>query len=131
MTEWEIAAQAAQSRKAEDIVLLKIGPANSFTDYFVICTGTNPRQVQAIADSVETTLKSEGVRPIGIEGYSAAEWILLDYGDFVVHVFSTQSRQLYALERLWKNAARVPLPDAHDSGSVRREGRFGAVPTSN
>jgi ribosome-associated protein len=131
MSEWEIAVQAARSKKAEDTVLLKIGPASSFTDYFVICTGTNPRQVQAIADSIETTLKSEGVRPIGVEGYRTAEWVLLDYSDFVVHVFSAQSRQFYALERLWKHAARVPLPAAHDSEGVDREDRFGAVPTSN
>lgn len=131
MSEWELAIQAAQSRKAEDVALLKIGPANSFTDYFVICTGTNPRQVQAIADSIEATLKSEGVRPIGIEGYRTAEWVLLDYGDFVVHVFSPQSRQFYDLERLWKNAARLPLPDTADSGGAGRENRVGAIPTSN
>jgi ribosome-associated protein len=131
MSEWELAIQAAQSRKAEDIVLLKIGPANSFTDYFVICTGTNPRQVQAIADSIETALKSEGVRPIGVEGYRTAEWVLLDYGDFIVHVFSPQSRQFYGLERLWKNAARLPLPDVQDSGRAEREDRFRAVPASN
>jgi len=131
MSEWELAIQAAQSRKAEDIVLLKIGPASSFTDYFLICTGTNPRQVQAIADAIETTLKSEGVRPIGVEGYRTAEWVLLDYGDFVVHVFSPQSRQFYGLERLWKNSARLPLPEAHESGSAGRENRIGAAPTSS
>jgi ribosome-associated protein len=127
MSEWELAIQAAQSRKAEDIVLLKIGPAG-FTDYFIICTGTNPRQVQAIADAIETTLKSEGVRPIGIEGYRAAEWVLLDYGDFVVHVFSLQARQFYGLERLWKNASRMPLPAPPAGGS---EDRVGAMPASN
>jgi ribosome-associated protein len=131
MSEWELAVQAAQSRKAEDIILLKIGPANAFTDYFVICTGTNPRQVQAIADSVESTLKSEGVRPIGIEGYRTAEWVLLDYGDFVVHVFSQQSRQFYSLERLWKTAVRLPLPDAGDAREAGRENHIGASPTSN
>lgn len=129
MSEWEIAVQAARSKKAEDIVLLKIGPANSFTDYFLICTGTNPRQVQAIADSIETTLKAEGVRAIGVEGYRSAEWILLDYGDFVVHVFSLQARQFYALERLWKTAARVPLPAANESEEAGRQDRIGAIST--
>jgi ribosome-associated protein len=131
MSEWEIAVQAARSRKAEDIVLLKIGPANSFTDYFVICTGTNPRQVQAIADSIETTLKAEGVRPIGVEGYQTAEWVLLDYADFIVHVFSPQARQFYALERLWRNATRLPLPDPQESEGAGREDRIGVAPTSN
>jgi ribosome-associated protein len=131
MSEWELAIQAAQSRKAEDIVLLKIGPVSSFTDYFLICTGTNPRQVQAIADSIEATLKAEGVRAIGIEGYRAAEWVLLDYGDFVVHVFSPQSREFYGLERLWKTAQRLPLPDTHEPGRGGRDDRLGAASTSN
>jgi ribosome-associated protein len=131
MSEWEIAVEAARSKKAEDIVLLKIGPANSFTDYFLICTGTNPRQVQAIADSIETTLKSEGVRAIGVEGYQSAEWVLLDYGDFVVHVFSPQARQFYALERLWKTAARLPLPATNGSQGAGRQDRIGAISTSN
>lgn len=112
MSEWEIAVQAAQSRKAEDIVILNIGASSSFTDYFVICTGTNPRQVQAIADSIETSLKGEGVRPIGVEGYKSAEWVLMDYGDFVIHVFSPTSRQFYDLGRLWRNAPRIPVPEA-------------------
>ncbi len=130
MTEWEIAVQEARSKKAEDIVLLKIGPVNSFTDYFLICTGSNPRQCQAISDAIEITLKAEGVRPIGIEGYSSAEWILLDYGDFVVHIFSPQSRQFYALERLWKTATRVPLPNANENNEARREDRIGVISTS-
>jgi ribosome-associated protein len=130
MSEWEIAVGAAQSRKAEDIVVLKIGPASSFTDFFVICTGTNPRQVQAIADSVEMALKSEGVRPIGIEGYQAAEWILLDYGDWVFHVFSPSARRFYDLERLWKNASRVAISDPRDSTEAA-PGSFRAAPSSN
>lgn len=129
MSEWEIAVQAAQSKQAADIAIIKIAPASAFTDYFVICTGGNPRQVQAIADAIEARLKAEGVRAIGIEGYRTAEWVLLDYGDFVVHVFSPQSRQLYGLERLWKNATRVPAPEAPLSETAGR--RVGAVPTSN
>ena len=129
MTEWEIAVQAAREKQGEDITVLKIGPENSFTDYFLICTGNNPRQVQAISDSIEATLKAQGVRPIGIEGYSAAEWVLMDYGDFVVHIFSPQSRQFYALERLWKTASRVRLPDSQDSGANGREKPVRTAPT--
>ena len=129
MREWEIAVQAAQSKKAEDIVILNIGGDSSFTDFFIICTGTNPRQVQAIADSVETTLKGEGFRPIGVEGYSTAEWVLLDYGDWVFHVFSLESRRFYDLERLWRNAPRAALPAPRNS-SAARGGDFRAVPTS-
>lgn len=119
MTEWEIAVQAAREKQGEEITILKIGPENSFTDYFVICTGNNPRQVQAISDSIETALKAEGVRAIGIEGYNAAEWVLMDYGDFVVHIFSPSARQFYSLERLWKTAARVPLPVSDGSGQEK------------
>jgi len=112
MTEWAVAVQAAQSKKAEDIVVLDTSGICSFADAFVICTGTNPRQVQAVSDAIEMTLKGEGLRPLGIEGYRSGEWILLDYGDFVVHVFSRESRSFYNLERLWKTARRVPVPEA-------------------
>jgi ribosome-associated protein len=131
MQEWEIAVQAAQEKQGEDIAVLKIGPENSFTDYFVICTGNNPRQVQAISDAIEATLKGEGVRAIGIEGHSTAEWVLMDYGDFVVHIFSPQARQFYALERLWRNASRVPLPLADDAERSRQEKPAPTVPTSH
>ncbi len=130
MTEWEIAVQAAREKQGEDITILKIGPENSFTDYFVICTGNNPRQVQAISDSIEIALKAEGVRAIGIEGYNAAEWVLMDYGDFVVHIFSPSARQFYSLERLWKNASRVPLPLADGSDGAGREKTVRTAPTS-
>lgn len=112
MSEWEQAVQAAQSKKAEEIVILDIHAVSSFSDRFVICTGNNPRQVQAISDAIEMALKAEGVRPIGIEGYNAAEWILMDYGDFVIHIFVPETRKFYDLERLWKNAPRIPVPEA-------------------
>ncbi len=112
MSEWEVAVHAAQSKKAEDIVILDIHEISSFSDRFIICTGTNSRQVQAISDAIETKLKSDGARPIGIEGYTAAEWVLMDYGDFVVHVFIPETRKFYDLERLWKNAPRIPVPEA-------------------
>ena len=112
MSEWEIAVQAAQSKKAEEIVVLDIGKVSSFTDTFVVCSGVNTRQNQAISDAIQTTLKQEGVRASGIEGFQNAEWILMDYGDFVVHVLSAEARSFYDLERLWKNAPRVPVPEA-------------------
>ena len=81
--------------------------SGAFTDYFVLCSGTNPRQVQAIADEVELRLKAADLRPAHVEGYKQAEWVLIDYVDFVVHVFSEKARKFYDLERLWKSAKRL------------------------
>jgi ribosome-associated protein len=81
--------------------------SGAFTDYFVLCSGTNPRQIQAIADEVALRLKGTGMRPTHVEGYNQAEWILIDYVDFVVHVFSEKARKFYDLERLWKSATRL------------------------
>ena len=99
--------QAAQDRKATVVVVLALKKPGAFTDYFVICYGSNPRQVQAISDEVELRLKGAGMRPTHIEGYKQAEWVLLDYVDFVVHVFSEKARKFYDLERLWKSARRM------------------------
>ncbi|MBL8220639.1 MAG: ribosome silencing factor [Bryobacterales bacterium] len=104
---WMVAAQAAEAKKAENVRLLDLQGLTSFTDYLVLCTGTNPRQVQAIADGVELQLKNAGERPKSVEGYNNAEWILLDYGDYVVNVFSEQARTYYDLDRLWQDAAEV------------------------
>ena len=104
------AALAAGDKKAIDLVVLDLRKAAGFTDYFLICTGNNPRHVQSIADSVEEDLRKSGRRPLHTEGYSAAEWILLDYGDFIVHVFNPTSRKFYDLERLWRDARRIELP---------------------
>ena len=101
------AVQAAEEKKAIEIVTLRLIELTSFTDYFVICSGNSSRQVQAIADEVETRLKKVGIRPNQIEGYEQAEWVLLDYVDFVVHVFSEKARKFYDLERLWKSARRT------------------------
>ncbi|HEX8091190.1 MAG TPA: ribosome silencing factor [Blastocatellia bacterium] len=106
-----MAARAASDKKATDIVLLDLREIASFTEFFLICTGANPRQVQAISNSVEEGLRKAGKRPLHIEGYSSAEWILLDYGDFIVHVFSGASRRFYDLERLWRDAKRVEIKD--------------------
>lgn len=109
---WQTAALAAQSRKAEDIVALDIHEISSIADTFVICSGTNPRQVQAIAEAVEESLRTQGLRPIGWEGRGDSNWVLLDYGELVVHVFSEEKRKFYDLERLWKNAPRLSMPEA-------------------
>ncbi|MEK6303990.1 MAG: ribosome silencing factor [Acidobacteriota bacterium] len=105
-----IAARAAGEKKATDTVVLDLREIASFTEYFVICTGASTRQVQAISNSVEEELRKAGRRPSHIEGYSSAEWILLDYGDFIVHVFSAASRRFYDLERLWRDAKRSEVP---------------------
>jgi ribosome-associated protein len=104
--------QACLEKKAEELSILEMEKGSgAFTDYFVLCSGTNPRQIQAIADEVELRLKKAGVRPNQVEGYNQAEWILLDYVDFVVHVFSEKARKFYDLERLWKTAKRLEPGD--------------------
>ena len=104
-----IAARAAESKKALDIRILDLRGISSFTDYFVICSGANIRQIQAISDEVEEQLKKHGERPLGIEGYDRAEWILADYGDFIVHIFSQPAREFFDLERLWRNARQLTI----------------------
>jgi ribosome-associated protein len=102
------AITACQEKQAEEITILELEQGSgAFTDYFVVCSGNNPRQVQAIADEVEVRLEKAGQRPTHVEGYKQAEWVLLDYVDFVVHVFSEKARKFYDLERLWKSAKRL------------------------
>ena len=105
-----IALSAAGEKKAINIVVLDLREIASFTDYFVITSGANERQVQAISDEVVETLKKSGTPAARVEGYKTAEWILLDYGDFVVHVFDEKARKFYDLERLWRESRRVELP---------------------
>ncbi len=105
-----MALNAASEKKAIDIVVLDLRDIASFTDYFVISSGSNERQVQAISDGVVETLKKAGTAAARIEGYKTAEWILLDYGDFVVHVFDEKARRFYDLERLWRESKRLDLP---------------------
>jgi ribosome-associated protein len=105
------AVEAARDKKAIDLRVLDLRSLDSFTDFFVICSGQNVRQVQAIADAVEDGLRKEQVRPAHVEGFQRGEWVLLDYFDFVVHVFSSQRREFYALERLWGSAEPVSLPE--------------------
>ncbi|HWW74147.1 MAG TPA: ribosome silencing factor [Pyrinomonadaceae bacterium] len=112
-----LALHAASEKKAHDLVVLDLREVASFTDYFFIASGTNVRQVQAIADAVQEQLRKQlRVKPARIEGYNSAEWVLLDYGDFIFHVFEEKSRRFYDLERLWRDAARVPLPPEPSAG---------------
>ena len=107
---WLIAVRAAESKKATDIKVLNLTGITSFADYFVIASGANQRQIQAIADEVGLQLKRAGERPISVEGYDQAEWVLMDYADLLVHVFSLKARTYYDLERLWRNARAVEIP---------------------
>lgn len=107
-----LAVEAIEDKKGENVVILEMDRnAGAFTDYFVLCTGTNPRQMQAISDDIERKLADAGTRPNSLEGYNQAEWVLLDYVDFVVHIFSERARQFYDLERLWKSAKRLKPAD--------------------
>ena len=108
---WLVAVRAAESKKAGDIKVLDLTGITSFADFFVICTGTNSRQVQAISDEVNLQMKHKaGELPISVEGYSQADWVLADYGDLLVHIFSPTAHEYYGLERLWRNARTVPVP---------------------
>ena len=106
-----VAAQAASEKKATDVVAIRVSEVLVVTDYFLIATGANDRQVHAIGDAIEDSLREAGVKPIGREGEPELKWLLLDYGDFVVHVFQPAERDFYRLERLWGDAPRVALPE--------------------
>jgi ribosome-associated protein len=108
----ERAIAAAEDKKAMDLVVLDLRKASGFTDFFLIASGGNPRQIRAIADSVVEALAAEGVKPAHLEGYDRSEWILLDYFDFIVHIFATETRLFYGLERLWGNADRIEVAAA-------------------
>jgi ribosome-associated protein len=103
----KVAARAAEEKKAQGVVVLRLSAITEFTDYFVICAGNSTRQTQAIADAVIEELKQVKTRPLHTEGYNNAEWILIDYGAFVVHIFTEESRSFYDLERLWRDAENV------------------------
>lgn len=103
------AVEAAEGRQAADLKVLGLGEISDFTDYFVVCSGASERQVQAIADAVEEALRKRGVKPALVEGYERGEWVLVDYFDFIFHVFTPATREFYALERLWGDAERREL----------------------
>ena len=116
------AISACQEKQAEEITVLELEQGSgAFTDYFVMCSGTNPRQIQAISDEVEQRLERTGMRATHIEGYRQAEWVLLDYVDFVVHVFSEKARKFYDLERLWKSARRLEPADLEAKPKKRKK----------
>jgi len=107
-----MAVEATQAKQAQNLTILRLPEESSaFTDYFLVCSGSNPRQVQAICDEVEETLSRAGFEPNHREGYDQAEWVLLDYVDFVLHVFSENARKFYDLERLWKSAKQLTEQD--------------------
>lgn len=108
---WLTAVRAAESKKAINIQVLDLREVTSFADYFVICTGGNPRQIQAICEEIGLQLSKQGEFPHSIEGFDAAEWVLADYGDYLIHVFSEKARSYYDLERLWRHAKTVRIPE--------------------
>jgi ribosome-associated protein len=108
----DLALAAADSKQAVNLVLLDLRQSAGFTDFFVIASGTNTRQVRAIADAVIETLADKGAKPAYVEGYDRSEWILLDYFDFIVHIFAPETRVFYDLERLWGNAERITVTAA-------------------
>jgi ribosome-associated protein len=105
------AVKAALDKKASDVVVLDLRNTPAFTDFFILCSGHSTRQVKAIADAVEETLRAGKVRPAHVEGYERGEWVLMDYFTFIVHVFTPQTRDFYSLERLWGDAERLEISD--------------------
>lgn len=105
------AVGAALDKKAADVVVLDLRNTPAFTDFFVLCSGQNQRQVKAIADAIEEALRATKVRPAHVEGYDRAEWVLMDFFSFIVHVFTPQTRAFYSLERLWGDAERIEMSD--------------------
>ncbi len=111
-------ASVALDRKAKDLLLLDVRAKVDYTDYLIICSGRSTRQVGAISDHIEETLGKAGVSPLGVEGRQTRKWILMDYGDVVVHIFQEETRELYALEKLWFDAPRVEVPEPAQSAAV-------------
>ncbi len=112
------AIEAAQNKKAEAITLLDLTGLGAFTDYFLLCTGYSTPQVEAISDAIEEALKARGLRPQHREGRSGAEWLLLDYGGFIAHVFTERLRHFYDLERLWRVARRIDFEESAPGSSA-------------
>ena len=104
-------ARLAEEKKAAGIRALDVRESATFTDYFLLCSGTSDRQVSAVAGHIEESLRKEGVRPLGMEGMREGRWVLLDYDDFVVHVFLDSVRDFYQFDRLWGSAAEIPIPE--------------------
>lgn len=109
---WLTAVRAAESKKATDIKVLDLREVTSFADFFVVCSGANSKQIQAITEEIGTQLEKRGEYPVSVEGFGNAEWVLADYGDYLVHVFSEKARAYYDLDRLWRHAKVVDIPQA-------------------
>jgi|SRR5579859_535365 len=123
-----LAVKAIEGKKGENVVILEMDRSSgAFTDYFILCSGTNPRQIQAIADDVQRQLSDAGQRPNSVEGYNQAEWVLLDYVDFVLHVFSERARHFYDLERLWKSARRLTPADLAKKPAAKKKAKKAAA----
>ena len=123
-----LAVKAIQAKKGENVAILEMDRASgAFTDYFIVCSGTNPRQIQAVADEVQRQLGEAGQRPNSVEGYNQAEWVLLDYVHFVLHVFSERARHFYDLERLWKSARRLTPADLAKKPAAKKKARKAAA----
>jgi ribosome-associated protein len=103
-------AQASLDKKANDVLILHVAPLTSIADYLVLCSADSDRQVRAIADHIDKTLSEQKIRPLSLEGLSTSQWIVMDYGDVIVHIFRTDLRQVYTLEKLWGDAKRVKVP---------------------
>lgn len=112
------AVEAAQDKQAVDITALKLSGAGAFVEYFLLCSGSSSPQIQAICDAIDERLHRQGVRVQHREGKGEAEWMLMDYGDFIVHVFSERAREYYDLERLWRSAERIDFPAPSRPGEV-------------
>jgi ribosome-associated protein len=104
--------EAARDKKATDIVVLDLRKTSAFADFFVICSGQNVRQVKAVVEAIEEAQRAARVRPAHVEGYDQAGWVLMDFFDFIVHVFTPETRSFYSLERLWGDAVRIDVPDS-------------------
>src|SRR5205085_1435747 len=115
---WEKALRCAQSaldKKAHDLVILEVSAVTSVADYFVICTGRSDVQVQSLCRAIEESLATVGMKPLAIEGFTHGQWVLIDFGDVVVHIFYETAREFYNLERLWTQAPRCALPEPYSS----------------
>jgi len=105
-----VIAQASLDKKADDVLILHVAPLTSIADYLVLCSADSDRQVRAIADYIEKTLSAENIRPLSLEGLSTSQWVVMDFADVIVHIFRTDLRQVYTLEKLWGDAKRVKIP---------------------
>ncbi len=115
------AASIALGKKASRPVVLALFPLTVITDYFVICSGESTTQVRAIADAVQEAFGREGIKPLGVEGLDYCHWVLLDFGDVIVHVFEQETREFYSLERLWMDAETIEVTDHEDSARLGRQ----------